>query len=499
VRAQDCAREIRVGADAALAFAAGLAFFALLAAAIPIKDDAVLVVLWGALALAAVLSIAWRLGALYGVPLGIALAFAFDSYYIPPTRNFGTENWQNWIVVAMYVGIGVLLGLLAARTQHRGQLSERARGALADEQAALRRVATLVARGVPAAEICESIAREAGQLLPGIDATHIGRYDPDEMVTAVASFSPRGVHVPVGTRAPLDGNSVTARVYRTGRPARLDNYHDAYGGVAAIVKVQGLRSSVGAPVTVDGRLWGVMVASSNKEEALPADTEARIAAFTELAATAIANADARAELAASRTRILAAADDERRRVVRDLHDGAQQRLVHTVVTLRMTREALARGDTDAPVLVDEALEQAETGVRELRELAHGIMPSALTSGGLPAGVEALASRVPIPVDVDVSLPRLDPAIEASGYFVVAEALTNVVKHARARRAAVRATVEDHSLQITIEDDGAGTANPNGHGLTGLADRLASLGGDLGVTSEPARGTTLVATVPLTQE
>jgi signal transduction histidine kinase len=241
-----------------------------------------------------------------------------------------------------------------------------------------------------------------------------------------------------------------------------------------------------------------MVAASTHTEPLPADTESRIEEFTELVATAISNIQARSDLAASRARIVAAGDDERRRVVRDLHDGAQQRLVHTILTLKMAHRALEQDVETASAHVTDALDQAEAAMVELRELAHGILPSVLTWGGLPAGVEALASRTPVPVAVaiDASIGRLPPAIEASAYFVVAEALTNVAKHSQAKRAAVMARVTDGALEIEIEDDGIGEADPNGHGLLGMADRLASLDGVLRVISVPAQGTKLIATLPL---
>jgi signal transduction histidine kinase len=221
--------------------------------------------------------------------------------------------------------------------------------------------------------------------------------------------------------------------------------------------------------------------------------------FTKLVAAAVANIEARTELAASRARLVAAADNERRRVVRDLHDGAQQRLVHTIVTLKMARTALDRGDDASTALVTEALGQAQAAIVELRELANGILPSVLSWGGLSAGVEALASRMPMPVEVNVSLGRLAPAVEASGYFVVAEALTNVVKHAHASRAAVTAIIENGALQISVEDDGVGMADANGNGLLGLRDRLSSVDGSLRVRSAPAEGTALIATVPLPPE
>jgi signal transduction histidine kinase len=215
-------------------------------------------------------------------------------------------------------------------------------------------------------------------------------------------------------------------------------------------------------------------------------------------ATAISNLQARTELAASRARIAAAADDERRRVVRDLHDGAQQRLVHTVLTLKLAQQALANGAENGPLLVEEALGNAEQAMAEVRELAHGILPSVLTRGGLRAGLDALGSRTPVPVEIDVSVDRLPAPVEASAYFVVAEALTNVAKHSSAEHAEVVARVDDGTLRVEVHDDGVGGASPNGTGLVGLADRLAVLDGRLEVDSPPGGGTRLTAAIPLAQ-
>jgi signal transduction histidine kinase len=259
---------------------------------------------------------------------------------------------------------------------------------------------------------------------------------------------------------------------------------------------QGVRSAVATPILVEGRLWGLMAAGSVQETPMPPDTEARLASFTELVATAISNAEARAELAASRARIVAAADDERRRVVRDLHDGAQQRLVNTIITLELASNALEQDEDTAPALVSEARDHATRANAELRELAHGILPAALTRGGLHAGVDALASRMPVPVDIDVSVGRLPTAVEATAYFVVAEALTNVAKHARAGHAEVTARVEDGTLGVQVRDDGVGGARADGTGLLGLADRLAALDSELRVESPADGGTIVAAAIPL---
>jgi signal transduction histidine kinase len=201
-------------------------------------------------------------------------------------------------------------------------------------------------------------------------------------------------------------------------------------------------------------------------------------------------------VAASRARIVAATDEERRRVVRDLHDGAQQRLVHTIITLKLARRALEDEQAAAPALVDEALDHAECANVELRELAHGILPAVLSKGGLRAGVDSLGSRMPVPVEIDVAVGRLPAAVEATAYFVVAEALTNVAKHARAARAEVTARIEHGRLAVQVRDDGVGGARPDGSGLIGLADRLAAIDGRLRVESPPDGGTVVAAAIPV---
>ncbi len=253
---------------------------------------------------------------------------------------------------------------------------------------------------------------------------------------------------------------------------------------------------VTVPIAVDGHLWGAVSTGSLEPGDLAADLESRLAEFAELLATAISNVQTRDALAASRARIAAAAGEERRRVVRDLHDGAQQRLVQTLITLKLARQALDGARDDVRGLLDEALGQAEGAMGELRELVHGIMPAVLTHGGLRAGIEALASRTPVPVAIDVSVERLPAAIEATAYFVVAEALTNMAKYASARHGEVVARMEEDTLRVEVRDDGVGGANPAGSGLVGLADRLAVLDGRLNVDSPLGAGTRLTTTIPL---
>jgi signal transduction histidine kinase len=294
----------------------------------------------------------------------------------------------------------------------------------------------------------------------------------------------------------VGGENITARIHRTGRPARIDHDADASGEIGAHLRNLGTRSAVGCPIMVGGRLWGIMIAAQGVGEPLPTDTEARVGQFTELVATAISNVEARSELAASRARVVATSDEERRRVVRDLHDGAQQRLVHTVVMLKLASRALERGEKSASRFVSEALDHAEQANVELHELAHGILPAVLAQGGLRAGVQAVASRMQVPVGLSVSVGRLPAPAEATAYFVVAEALTNIAKHARARRAEVTAHVEDGTLQVHVRDDGVGGAQPEGSGLVGLRDRLAALDGRLRIVSPRGGGTIVTADIPL---
>ena len=818
-------------AEGSIVLLAAVAFY-LLTDVIPIQGDVVPIVVLGGIYVGVVFAAArWR-GPLYAVPLAIAGGLGFDSFYIPPYREFGAADWQNWLVIAIYISMGVLIGIVGAHSQRRAEASELARGRLLEEQAALRRVATLVAEGARPDDVFDAVAREVGQLL-GVDATHMGRYGPAGTVMGVASWSRTGDNLPVGTRSAVEGDSVSASVLETGRPTRIDSYDDASGPIASTMRELGVRSSVGVPIAVqgrpwglivvstkgaeplpeeteartiaftelvataiantntqvevrrlaeeqaalrrvaaliakepspdqvfeavahelglilgventkiyryeadgtatsvadwgepvtapvgtrltlegdnlaarvfrterparvddyakatgslavlargvgirfavgtpiivEGRLWGVMIAAAREPEPLPVEAESRIGEFTQLVATAISNADARAEVArlaeeqaalrrvatlvaqgaspaavfeavatetakvlaagtvsllryqpegtaivvvaqsvprpvlpsriglrvplagdnvaaqvmrteapariddwaaaagpmarisreaghgasvgvpiivegslwgllhaswpgepppsdteermgqfadladtaianaenraqltASRARVLAAGDDARRRVVRDLHDGAQQRLVHTIVTLKLAQRALREDDEDTvDSLVGQGLASAEEANAELRELAHGILPSVLTSGGLRAGVSALVSRIDLPVQVQVPNERFPAGLEASAYFVVAEALTNVVKHARASRVEVAAALDGEALRLEVRDDGVGGAEMEaGSGLVGLKDRAAAAGGELSVQSPPGQGTVIAATLP----
>jgi PAS domain S-box-containing protein len=403
----------------------------------------------------------------------------------------GSPRVLEWTTTAV-VGDGLMYGVARDVTERRQAETELRR--LAGEHAALRRVATLVAKGVSPAEVFAAVAEEVEQLLDA-EATAIGRLELDGTMAVVASRGTASDELPVGTRLELESNMAFTRVVRTGRSARIDDYSHASDVVGERARRLGIRCTVAVPIMVEGSLWGSIAAMTQREH-FAADAEQRMAEFTELAGTALANAQSRSELTASRARVVAASDQTRRQIERDLHDGAQQRLVHTVITLKMARQALQTHDEAGPALVAEALDHAERATVELRELVQGILPPVLTLSGLRAAVRALADRTPVPVEVGVAVGRFPAAVEATAYFVVAEALTNVAKHSGASQATVVARVEDGTLQIEVRDDGVGGARADGSGFVGLADRLAVLDGQLRVESPAGRGTLVAASIRL---
>ena len=366
---------------------------------------------------------------------------------------------------------------------------------LADEQAALRRLATLVAEGAEPELVFDAVCRETGRLLAA-SSVNLVHLTPDGFSHAVAGWSVREVHVPPGTRLPLGEGTIDALVHDTAAPGRVDSYDRATGELADLLRRLGIRSEVGAPVVIEGHVWGVLIAGTDEAEPLPMGSERRLAEFAELIATAVSNATARSELVASRARIVEAADEQRRRVVRDLHDGAQQRLVQAV----MTQQRALNYDDLPPALrslLQEGLMHSRSAIAELRELAHGIHPAILTDHGLGAAVEALADRAPLPVKFEIDDRRYPAAVESAAYFVVAEALTNVAKYAQATSARVGASLTEGCLVLTVEDDGVGGATrAPGGGVSGLVDRLAALDGSLALESPPDGGTRIRAEIPV---
>jgi signal transduction histidine kinase len=393
---------------------------------------------------------------------------------------------------ARLAGFTELVATAIANAQARMEL----RG-FAEEQAALRRVAVLVARAASPEEVFAAVAAEAVRLL-GVHHAAMDRYEPDGAARVVAAWSSTGAAFPVGTRWSIGGRNLLTMVFQTGRPARLDDYAGV-SGPAAKARELGFRAAVGVPISVEGRLWGAMIAES-RVGPLPAGTEARLAGFTELVATAIANAEAQAALTASRARIVAAADATRRRIERDLHDGAQQRLVSLALHLRAAQAAAPPGASELVQQLDGAVTEVTGVLEELREIARGLHPAILAEGGLRPALKALARRSAVPVRLDVRVEgRLPEPAEIAAYYAVSEALTNTAKHAHATVADVQVTIGEGVLDVRVRDDGRGGADvTGGSGLAGLKDRAEALGGHLWLHSPPGAGTALQVQLPVGQ-
>jgi signal transduction histidine kinase len=436
----------------------------------------------------AVIGGAWP--ALAGVVLGV-LAGAF--FFAPPYENLSVDVRPDLVSLVAFVIVGPAAGILIGKL---AQLAEE-HASSGQVEAALRRVATLVAGAAQADELFGVVTEEAGRLLDA-DFAALGRYEPDDEVTLVAAWSRTADFFPVGRSWTLEGENISGSVLRTGRPVRVDDFADLAGPLAADARARGTRSEVGAPIIVEGRIWGVMVAGLVLDRLLPPDAEARLASVTDLLATAIANAESRSDLDASRARIVAASDEARRRIERDLHDGAQQRLVTLGLALAAAQTAVPPqlGELDSE-LADIAQGLASV-LDELREMARGIHPAILAKGGLGPALTTLARRCPVPVELDVrAAARLPERVEVAAYYVVSEALTNAVKHAHASVVSVEVEAVEGTVRLHVRDDGAGGADPvQGSGLVGLKDRVEALGGTLIVQSPAGAGTALHVELPL---
>jgi signal transduction histidine kinase len=367
---------------------------------------------------------------------------------------------------------------------------------LADEQSALRRLATLVAAEAPPRDVFAHVTQEVARLL-GAPSARVVRYEPDGRATIVGGWTADGAGLPVGASLPLDGDNVIARVRQSGAVERIDGYEGREGELAERLRARGYRASVAAPVRVAGALWGALVASVHEPGDLDDDAGRRLRDVAELVAQALANADTREMLAASRARIVEAGDAERRRLERNLHDGAQQRLVALALQLRLIRSAIDRDPAEAPQLLDAARVELSEALDELRELARGIHPAVLTDRGLEPAVTALANRSPVPVEVRaMPAERLPPAVETAAYYMIAEAITNVAKYAQASHVDVAVRVDDGHTLVEVTDDGVGGAQPaEGSGLRGIADRVEALDGRVRLSSAPGEGTRIRAVIP----
>jgi signal transduction histidine kinase len=372
----------------------------------------------------------------------------------------------------------------------------------ADERATLRRVATLVARAAAPEEVFAAVAAEAARLLDA-DFAVMSRYEEHGTATVVGAWgaSAEPGPLPLGTRLDLRDPSVHTLVFETDRPARIQDHGGSNAAGATIAEQWEARAVVGVPIHIEGRLWGVIVVASRRGESLPLDTETWLAGFTELVAAAIANAEAQAALTASRARIVASADTARDGIQRDLHDGAQQRLVSLALQLRAAQAEVPPDASGLAAELERTAGGLDAAIDELREIAHGIHPAALAKGGLVPALRGLARRSAVPVRVDDRISaRLPEQIELAAYYVVAEALTNAAKHANATGVDVEVVADAGVVRVCVRDDGRGGADVSGgSGLLGIRDRVETLGGRISLHSPPGSGTRLEIALPLPGE
>ncbi len=369
---------------------------------------------------------------------------------------------------------------------------------LAAEQSALRRVATLVAREHSPDDLFATLLQELGVLLQ-VDATAILRYEADASATVVAGWSDGTMALPVGARLPLEGENLAGEVHRTGSPRRKEDYGDAPGVIAATVRELGIRSAVASPIVVEGATWGVIAVLSRESTPLASDTEARIAEFTRQAALAVANAKSRSDLAESRARIVRAGDEARRRFERDLHDGAQQRLVSLGLELRSAEATVPAELGDLQTRLSNVVAGLNGVLDDLRELSRGLHPAVLSEDGLTPALRSLARRSAVPVDlrIDLGSERFEEPVEVAAYYVASEALTNTAKHADASRVELTARRREGWLELSVTDDGRGGADPSsGSGLTGLVDRVEAIGGTMRIDSAESVGTAVHVMLPI---
>jgi signal transduction histidine kinase len=427
------------------------------------------------------------MGGLRPALVGAAIAIPPGVYYFaPPYDNLAIEREGDLFVFIGFIVVAAVLGILVDQLV-----------GVARQQAALRRVATLVAHAATADELFAAVTEEVARQLP-VGFARMGRYESDDSITFVAAWGSPEDGFPIGSNLRLDEDSVRGQVSRTGRPARIDNYDQIPGPLGQTARELGMRSSVGVPIIVDDRVWGVMAVSSTTMRKYPADTEERLASFMDLLSTAIANAESRAELAASRTRIVAAADETRRRIERDLHDGTQQRLVSLAIELRMAESRVPSELPEARAMFFRAAKDLTDAVADLQEISRGIHPAILSKGGLTPAIKTLARRSAVAVELDLEVGRrLPQQVEVAAYYVVSEALTNVAKYAHASLVNIDVHAGESAIELAVRDDGIGGADPSGgSGLVGLKDRVEALGGTITVTGGPGQGTSVVARIPI---
>lgn len=439
-----------------------------------------------------VVSAGWNFGLALATSLASAAVYAY--FHLEGSDTLAPSLF-------VFLPLALLVNVLAGQARLRAAESEERRreaATLALQQTALRRVATMVAGGAdPSAVYPVAVA----ELARGLDVEHVTltRFESgDRCVVLAAHDAPGRAKLAVGEHLSLDGDSVTARVLRTGEPARIDDYTDVEGSIATRLRGLGLRSGVGCPVKVNGEPRCALIVGSARPNAFPAETEDRIGDFADLLGTALNNAETRAELQASRARIVAAADQARRGIERDLHDGAQQRIVSLGLGLRALEASVPEGQVTVRNQIDNLVNGMADLYTELQELSRGIHPAILSKGGLGPAIKTLARRSAVPVRLELAVDgRLPESIEVAGYYVIAESLTNVAKHAEATEVAIRATLDGDVLRLEVSDDGRGGATSGGgSGLIGLKDRVAAVSGRLELVSSAGSGTTVTARIPV---
>ncbi|MDQ3822359.1 MAG: PAS domain S-box protein [Actinomycetota bacterium] len=395
---------------------------------------------------------------------------------------------------------GELVATAIANAQSRTELaaSEARARALANEQAALRRVATLVARGASPDELFSAVAHEVAGIVD-IPVVAVNRYGADGTFTIVGIAGE--TNFSLGSRWPVEEEGIAGTILATGRPSRMDDYSTMPGQLGDALRKDLVVSTLAVPIVVEGSIWGFMIAAAKPGRPIPADTEERLARFTELVATAVSNATARSEVIASRARIVAAGDEARRRIERNLHDGTQQRLIGLGLDLQAARAGIPEELADTHSDLERIGDDLEAVLEDVRELSHGLHPALLSRAGLGPSVRELARKSPLPVELNVSVSeRPAESIETAVYYVISEALANIVKHAHASEISLALRTSASGIRATIEDDGVGGAEASaGSGLVGLIDRVEALGGRFALDSPPGHGTRISIEMPLTAE
>jgi signal transduction histidine kinase len=428
-----------------------------------------------------------------GTAAGISAALAFDFFWTPPVYELGTWYGQDLVGTAVYLAVGLVVSELASQNRRQRTRAEE----LASEQAALRRVATLVAKGVPEGNVFAAVAEQVGRLADASTA-QIFRYEPDGSIVRLAAWGSGAEDLQIGARYPTGGHDVATMVLHSGQRARIDDTGGGPGRPAPLAGQPDSGSVVGDPIVMDGRVWGLVMVTASGPGTLTGDAEQRIAGFTELVATAVSNVQRRTDLVASRRRVVAAGDQMRRRIERNLHDGVQQQLVTLALELRGARGGIPSELPQARAELARVEEGLANVLSELREISRGVHPAILSEGGIGPAVKSLARRAALSVNLDVQVAeRLPQAVEVAAYYVVSESLANAAKYASASTAEVEVKIDNGALRVHVRDDGTRGADPaKGSGIVGLRDRVEALGGSMVLASPPGEGTSMLAEFPL---